>query len=141
VVVLPAHALPQMIQISASSAGRLAGTEVIGPVSRSRAIDASTLPTYGQGHPIVRPGADYWATYEWSDEITAASGRSFTLANWHRPLPAMIDAFTAAGFRIAAISEPPPGLDTPRELLPDFPQDKPPGAGFLCFLFFVLEAD
>jgi hypothetical protein len=34
VVVLPAHALPQMIQISASLAGRLAGTEVIGPVSR-----------------------------------------------------------------------------------------------------------
>jgi hypothetical protein len=53
----------------------------------------------------------------------------------------MIDAFTAAGFRIAAISEPPPALDTPRELLPDFLQDKPPGAGFLCFLFFVLQAD
>jgi ubiquinone/menaquinone biosynthesis C-methylase UbiE len=94
-----------------------------------------------QGHPIVRPGADYWATYEWSDEITTASGRSYTLANWHRPLPAMIDAFTAARFRIAAISEPPPAPDTPRELLPDFLQDKPPGAAFLCFLFFVLLAD
>jgi ubiquinone/menaquinone biosynthesis C-methylase UbiE len=93
------------------------------------------------GHPLVRPGADYWATYQWTDEITTASGQSFVLANWHRPLPAMIDAFTAAGFRIAAISEPRPALDTPRELLPDFLQDKPPGSGFLCFLFFVLQAD
>ena len=94
-----------------------------------------------QGHPIVRPGADYWATYEWSDEITTASGQSYTLANWHRPLPAMIEAFTAAAFRIAVISEPPPAPDTPRDLLPDFLRDKPPGSGFLCFLFFVLQAD
>jgi ubiquinone/menaquinone biosynthesis C-methylase UbiE len=93
------------------------------------------------GHPVVRPGADYWTTYEWSDEITTASGRSYTLANWHRPLPAMIEAFISAGFRITAISEPPPAPDTPRELLPDFLQDKPPGAAFLCFMFFVLEAE
>jgi ubiquinone/menaquinone biosynthesis C-methylase UbiE len=93
------------------------------------------------GHPLVRPGADYWATYEWSEEFTTSSGQSYVLANWHRPLPAMIDAFTAAGFRISAISEPRPALDTPRELLPDFLQDKPPGAGFLCFLFFVLQAE
>jgi hypothetical protein len=52
----------------------------------------------------------------------------------------MIDAFISADFRISAISEPLPAPDTPRELLPDFLQDKPPGAGFLCFLFFVLEA-
>jgi SAM-dependent methyltransferase len=93
------------------------------------------------GHPIIRPNADYWATYEWSEEYTTASGQKFVLANWHRPLPAMIEAFTAAGFRIAVISEPPPALDTPRELLPDFLQDKPLGAAFLCFLFFVLQAD
>jgi SAM-dependent methyltransferase len=86
------------------------------------------------GHPLVRPGVDYWATYEWSDEITTASGQSYVLANWHRPLPAMIEAFTGAGFRIAAISEPPPAPDMPRELLPDFLQDKPSGAGFLCFI-------
>jgi hypothetical protein len=71
-----------------------------------------------QGHPIVRPGADYWATYEWSDEFTTASGQSYTLANWHRPLPAMIEAFTAATFRIAVIREPPPAPDTPRDLPP-----------------------
>ena len=93
------------------------------------------------GHPVVRPGADYWTTYEWSEKITTASGRSYTLANWHRPLPAMIEAFIAAGFRITAISEPPPAPDTPRELLPDFLRDKPPGAAFLCFMFFVLEAE
>ena len=93
------------------------------------------------GHPLVRPGADYWATYQWSDPVTTASGESFELTYWHRPLPALIEAFTGAGFRIAAISEPPPAPDTPRELLPDFLQDKPPGAAFLCFLFFVLQAD
>jgi SAM-dependent methyltransferase len=92
------------------------------------------------GHPIVRPGADYWATYEWSEEYTTASGEKFALANWHRPLPAMIEAFTAAGFRIAAISEPAPAPDTPRELIPDSPLDQPPAA-FLCFMFFVLQAD
>jgi ubiquinone/menaquinone biosynthesis C-methylase UbiE len=93
------------------------------------------------GHTLVRPGADYFTTHQWSDELTTSSGQSYVLTYWHRPLPALIEAFTAAGFRIAAISEPPPALDTPRELLPDFLQDKPPGSGFLCFLFFVLQAD
>jgi SAM-dependent methyltransferase len=92
------------------------------------------------GHPVVRPGVDYWSTYLWEEEITTSSGQSYTLANWHRPLPKMIDAFTAAGFRIAKIDEPLPAPGTPRELLPDFLQDKPSGAGFLCFMFFVLEA-
>jgi hypothetical protein len=54
---------------------------------------------------------------------------------WHRPLPAMISAFTKADFRIAAIDEPLPAPDTPRELLPDFRE-----ADILCFIFFVLEA-
>jgi len=58
---------------------------------------------------------------------------------WTRPLHAMTEAFTAAGFRINVISEPPIAPDTPRELLPDFLADKPEKA-FLCFLFFVLEA-
>ena len=94
-----------------------------------------------QGHPLVRPGADYWATYQHDVEVTTSSGQSFVLTYWHRPLPAMISAFTTAGFRIAAIDEPLPAPDTPRELLPDFLKDKPPGSsGFLCFLFFVLEA-
>ena len=92
------------------------------------------------GHAVVRPGADYFSTYLWTEEITTRSGQSYELANWHRPLPAMIDAFIAASFRITKISEPLPAPDTPRELLPDFLKDKPAGSGFLGFLFFVLEA-
>jgi hypothetical protein len=53
----------------------------------------------------------------------------------------MTGAFTAAGFRIAVISEPPPAPDTPPELLPDFLKDRPAESGFTCFLFFVLQAD
>jgi SAM-dependent methyltransferase len=92
-----------------------------------------------QGHRLVRPGADYWATYQYSVETTTSSGQSFVLTYWHRPLPAMISAFTTAGFRIAAIDEPLPAPDTPSELLPGFRRDKPQGSGFLCFMFFVLE--
>jgi hypothetical protein len=56
---------------------------------------------------------------------------------WARPLHAMTDAFTAAGFRITVISEPAFAPDTPRELLPDNIADR---RRFLCFLFFVLHA-
>jgi ubiquinone/menaquinone biosynthesis C-methylase UbiE len=93
-----------------------------------------------QGHPLVRPGSDYWATYQYSVETTTSTGQSFVLTYWHRPLPAMISAFTTAGFRIAAIDEPLPAPDTPRELLPGFLPDNPSGSAFLCFLFFVLQA-
>ena len=41
----------------------------------------------------------------------------------------MIGTFTAAGFRIAKISEPLPTPDTPRDLSPDSLKDKPPGSG------------
>jgi hypothetical protein len=68
------------------------------------------------------------------------SGQSWVLTLWHRLLPAMISAFTTAGFRVTAIDEPLPAPDTPRELLPGFLRDKPSGSGFLCFMFFVLEA-
>jgi SAM-dependent methyltransferase len=92
-----------------------------------------------QGHSLVRPGGDYFATFQYSDEITAPGGQSFTLTLWHRPLPAMITAFTGAGFRIAAIDEPLPAPDTPRELFPDSLREGRQ-TGFLCFMFFVLEA-
>jgi SAM-dependent methyltransferase len=90
-----------------------------------------------QGHPVVRPGADYFATYQYSIEPTTPGGLRLLL--WHRPLPAMISAFTTAGFRTAAIDEPLFAPDTPRELLPDFLRDKSQ-PGTLCFMFFVLEA-
>jgi hypothetical protein len=81
---------------------------------------------------------DYFATYNWTDEWTFG-GHSALMTFWHRPLHAMTGAFTAAGFRTAVLSEPPPAPDTPRELLPDFVADKPSGS-FLGFIFFVLEA-
>jgi hypothetical protein len=45
-------------------------------------------------------------------------GHISPMAFWHRPLHAMTDAFTEAGFRIAVISEPPlaPGA---RERFPE----------------------
>ncbi|MGW4412585.1 hypothetical protein ACWEJ6_51940 [Nonomuraea sp. NPDC004702] len=54
---------------------------------------------------------------------------------WDRPLHAMTEAFTAAGFRISVISDPPFVPET-RELL-----SRIPGTRFLSFLFFVLEAN
>jgi SAM-dependent methyltransferase/predicted MFS family arabinose efflux permease len=93
------------------------------------------------GTPLAGPDADYFGTYQWSYDNTTLDGHSYTLTNWHRPLHAMTDAFTAASFRIAVISEPPPAPGTPRELLPDSFKDKPAGTAFLCFLFFVLQAD
>ncbi|WP_043615049.1 hypothetical protein [Nonomuraea candida] len=55
---------------------------------------------------------------------------------WRRPLHAMTDAFTAAGFRLAVLSE--PQVDpAARELFPD---EFPDFAGRLSFLVFVVEA-
>ena len=67
---------------------------------------------------------DYFATYNYTVEWTAG-GQTALLRFWTRPLHAMTDAFTAAGFRIAVISEPAVAPDTPRELLPDDIADKP----------------
>jgi len=79
---------------------------------------------------------DYFATYNWVDEWTV-DGQTALLRFWARPLHAMTDAFTAAGFRISVISEPAAAPDTPGELLPDEIADR---RRFLCFLFFVLHA-
>ena len=79
---------------------------------------------------------DYFATYNYVVEWTV-DGQSAVLRFWPRPLHAMTDAFTAAGFRISVISEPAVAPDTPRTLLPDDIADR---RRFLCFLFFVLHA-
>ncbi|MFE6690618.1 class I SAM-dependent methyltransferase [Streptomyces sp. NPDC057743] len=68
-------------------------------------------------------------TEEWT-----MGGQTALMSLWNRPLHAMSDAFTAAGFRITVISEPDPD-PAARDL---FPEAKP---RFLCFLFFVLRAD
>jgi SAM-dependent methyltransferase len=88
-------------------------------------------------HLQAGPGADYFATRKWSFEWTVG-GHIALMSFWHRPLHAMTDAFTAAGFRIAVISEPPPAPGA-RDLFPAELADLPSGA-FLCFLFFVLDA-
>jgi ubiquinone/menaquinone biosynthesis C-methylase UbiE len=92
-------------------------------------------------HPSVYkffyPDADYFAVTQFSEEYTLKDGQSMVLTYWHRPLHAMTDAFTEAGFRISVISEPPFSPDAPRDLLPPQLGDR---TAFLSFLFFVLEA-
>jgi len=79
--------------------------------------------------------ADYFATYNWTEDWTM-DGLTVPMSFWNRPLHAMTDAFTTAGFRISVISEPDP-VPEARELFPDMLAEKP---SFLCFLFFVLHA-
>jgi SAM-dependent methyltransferase len=78
---------------------------------------------------------DYFATSNRTEEYTF-SGQTALLSLWDRPLHAMTGAFTAAGFRIAVISEPDPA-PAAHELFPGQLADKP---RFLAFLFFVLQA-
>ncbi|WP_230195831.1 class I SAM-dependent methyltransferase [Streptomyces coriariae] len=78
----------------------------------------------------------YFDTTNWTEEWTMG-GQTALMSLWHRPLHAMIEAFTAAGFRITVISEPEPD-PAARELFPEVVVAKP---RFLCFLFFVLQAD
>jgi SAM-dependent methyltransferase len=78
---------------------------------------------------------DYFATRNRTEEWIMG-GRTALMSFWTRPLHAMTDAFTAAGFRIAVISEPPPAPGA-RELFPEILADIP--SAFLCFLFFVLQ--
>ncbi|MEO5664157.1 MAG: methyltransferase domain-containing protein [Nocardioides sp.] len=82
------------------------------------------------------PDRDYFAVTQYSETFTFA-GQEGTLTYWHRPLHAMTDAFTDAGFQICKVSEPPYAVDTPRELLPPALGDR---SAFVCFLFFTLEA-
>lgn len=86
--------------------------------------------------PVVYPDEDYFATSSYTEDYSF-DGQSVDLTFWHRPLHAMTDAFTAAGFRISVISEPPFAPGTPHELLPPELGDR---TAFLCFLFFVLDA-
>lgn len=91
-------------------------------------------------HPMVYPfnyrERDYFALAQYSEEFEF-DGQAATLTYWHRPLHAMTDAFTAAGLRIAVVSEPPWAPDTPAELLPPNASER---TAFVCFLLFVLEA-
>ncbi len=82
--------------------------------------------------------ANYFGVTERTEEWTTDRG-STRLTFWDRPLHAMTDAFTAAGFRIEVISEPPAVPGAPEM----FPEEFAPlsDTRFLGFLFFVLQAD
>jgi SAM-dependent methyltransferase len=82
--------------------------------------------------------ADYFATYNRTEDWNMDGQTTVPMSFWSRPLHAMTDAFTAAGFRISVISEPDP-LPEARELFPDEFADIP--SSFLCFIFFVLNAE
>lgn len=79
---------------------------------------------------------NYFDTTNWTVEWTMG-GHTALVSRWNRPLHAMIEAFIGAGFRITVISEPDPD-PAARELFPEAIEAKP---RFLCFLFFVLQAD
>lgn len=85
---------------------------------------------------VNHPSSDYFAVTRYSDTFTFGDQEA-VLTYWHRPLHAMTDAFTEAGFRICVVSEPPYAADTPRDLLPTDLGDR---TAFVCFLFFVLQA-
>ena len=87
-------------------------------------------------HRRARLKPDYFATYNYVVEWTA-DGQSALLRFWTRPLHAMTDAFSAAGFRVSVSSEPTVAADTPHELLGDDTADI---RRFASFLFFVLHA-
>jgi SAM-dependent methyltransferase len=93
----------------------------------------------GVQHPFVDyavqdPRPDYHATTSWSEEWTFG-GRTFPMTFWRRPLHAMTDAFTAAGFRLSVISEPQPD-PAARDL---FPEDFHDFSTRMTFLFFVVD--
>ncbi|MER5355454.1 methyltransferase domain-containing protein [Kitasatospora sp. NPDC002551] len=90
-------------------------------------------------HPFVdyaiqKPRPDYFATTSYTDEWTF-DGKSYPVTFWRRPLHAMTDAFTTAGFRLAVLSEPQPD-PAAREL---FPKDFQHLSTKMSFLFFVVE--
>src|SRR5690606_27938356 len=91
-------------------------------------------------HPVIPPvmyaEVNYFTTVP-NDGEYDFDGVSATLTIWYRPLSAMSQSVTDAGFRILAINEPPVSPDTPPELLPPSKCDP---TRVLGFIFFALEA-
>lgn len=104
-------------------------------VSVDHPFHAHQMQRMGQGRwrRRVEP-ASYFETYNWTFEWTV-SGQKMPMSFWNRPLHAMTDSFTGAGFRISVISEPLPAEEG-RNVDPEM-------FGLLStspnFLFFVLE--
>ncbi|MFE4469071.1 class I SAM-dependent methyltransferase [Leifsonia sp. NPDC056824] len=117
-------------------------------------------PTLAELHRVLRPGGrlivseehptalflsdrlsggdrEYFGVHERTEEWVLG-GRTAELTFWDRPLHAMTDAFAAAGFRIATISEPAPAP----EAFDRFPEIRKHASGrFLAFVLFVLVAE
>ncbi|OZM70039.1 SAM-dependent methyltransferase [Amycolatopsis antarctica] len=87
-------------------------------------------------HRKSGPRPDYFETYNWTEEWTKG-GHTARMSFWNRPLHAMTDAFTAAGFRISVINEPHP-VPAAREA---YPEDFDLLDTFPSFLFFVLHRE
>ncbi|NBE56754.1 class I SAM-dependent methyltransferase [Streptomyces boluensis] len=90
-------------------------------------------------HPFVaytiqEPRPDYYATTSYAFEWEF-NGQRVPMKFWRKPLHAMTDAFTGAGFRLATISEPQPD-PAAREL---FPEEFAALSTRTSFLFFALE--
>jgi SAM-dependent methyltransferase len=66
---------------------------------------------------VLAQGSNYFETYEFADHWEKG-GRTIRMRYWHRPLHAMVDALTDAGFAIEAISEPQP-LPQAHDLFPE----------------------
>ncbi|MEU0598064.1 class I SAM-dependent methyltransferase [Streptomyces sp. NPDC006393] len=91
-------------------------------------------------HPFVAytfqdPRPDYFATTSYTFDWML-DGQSAPMRFWRKPLHAMTEAFTTAGFRLSALSEPQPD-PAARELFPDGFHDLSTRP---VFLFFVAEA-
>ncbi|QFY11646.1 methyltransferase domain-containing protein [Nonomuraea phyllanthi] len=116
-------------------------------------------PTLGEMRRVLRPGGrliasvqhpfvdhliqdpprpSYFSTTSYTDEWTF-DGQSFPMTFWRRPLHAMTDAFTAAGFRIAVLSEP-QADPAARELFPDDFDEFQNKLSFLCFVVEVPQS-
>jgi ubiquinone/menaquinone biosynthesis C-methylase UbiE len=102
-----------------SSAGML-------KLARRRLGDDADLQLADLGHPLPFPAGAF-------DDVIASLVLHY-LEDWAAPLAELRRVLKPGGRLIASVMH-------PIQLLPDFLQDKPPGAGFLCFLFFVLQAD
>ncbi|MFI6504793.1 class I SAM-dependent methyltransferase [Nonomuraea typhae] len=87
------------------------------------------------GHRLSGREVGYFGTRNSLEEWTMG-GQTVPMSFWHRPLHAMTDAFTAAGFRLSVISERQP-VPAARELFPDAFRSL---SATPAFLFFVLEA-
>lgn len=87
-----------------------------------------------KAYTIQDPRPDYFATTNYTFHWTI-NGQSVPMMFWRKSLRAMTEAFTTAGFRLSAISEPHPD-PAARELFPDGVQELSTAP---CFLFLVVE--